>query len=278
MSSDLFEAIAAGDDGLVRELVEARPELAEAHDGDGLSAVRRAVYARRDEIAEILLDANPALDVFDAAAVGRTRGLEALLGERSLAQAWSSDGFTALHLAAFFGHEDAAALLLAHGADANAVARNDELRVTPLHSAAAGAHASIVKLLLEQGADPNARQGGGFTALHAAASNGDRESMGPCSSVGRTRPRERTRARRPPTSPQPPDMAISASCCLTRLPERELAKAAQSPRRRRRRGGARRAGRAGRGREGSRRARRSARRRRSPTGRLVERLRIEKSA
>jgi uncharacterized protein len=177
VSTELFEAIAAGNGELVRELVETRPELAEARDGEGVSAVRRAVYARRDEIAEILLDANPALDVFDVAAVGRTRGVDALLaGEKGLALARASDGFTALHLAAFFGHEDAAALLLEHGADANAVALNPELQVAPLHSAAAGGHAKIVELLLEHGADPNARQEGGFTPLHAAAQNGDRRS------------------------------------------------------------------------------------------------------
>lgn len=178
MAGDLFRAIEASDDELVRELLERRPEAAEVRDEEGVSAVRRAVYARRDEIAEILLDANPALDVFDAAAVGRTRGLgELLAGERELAQAWASDGFTALHLAAFFGHEEAAALLLEHGADANAVARNAELRVAPLHSAAAGGHSKLVALLLEHGADPKARQGGGFTPLHAAAENGDRESV-----------------------------------------------------------------------------------------------------
>ena len=178
MAGDLFQAIAAGDEELVRELLERRPEAAEERDGEGISAVRRAAYAGEEEIAEILLDANPALDVFDAAAVGRTRGLEALLaGDRKLAQARASDGFTALHLAAFFGHEDAAALLLEHGADSSAVARNAELEVAPLHSAAAGGHSKLVALLLEHGADPNARQRGGFTPLHAAAQNGDRESV-----------------------------------------------------------------------------------------------------
>ena len=175
---DLFSLIEAGDDDAVRELVERKPQAAEERDEQGVSAVRRAVYAGHGGIATILLDANPALDVFDAAAVGRTRGLEALLaGEPALAQARASDGFTALHLAAFFGREDAARLLLEHGADANAVARNAELEVAPLHSAAAGGHGSIVKLLLEHGADPNARQRGGFTPLHAAAQNGDRESV-----------------------------------------------------------------------------------------------------
>jgi ankyrin repeat protein len=176
-SDEIFTAIDAGDDDGVRELVERRPELAAARDAAGLSAVLRAAYAGKRELVEILLDANPPLDVFDAAAVGRTRGLEELLAaDGEPTRSWSPDGFTPLHLAAFFGHEEAARLLLEDGADANVVARHESLKVTPLHSAAAGAHSAIVRLLLEAGADPNARQEGGFTPLHSAAQNGDRES------------------------------------------------------------------------------------------------------
>ena len=87
---------------------------------------------------------------------------------------WSPDGFTALHLAAFFGRETVAATLLEHGADVNAVARNP-LRVQPLHSAAAAGHTPVARLLLEYGADPNARQEGGFVPLHAAAQAGNDE-------------------------------------------------------------------------------------------------------
>jgi ankyrin repeat protein len=178
MAGELFEAIARGDEELVRELLERRPEAAEERDGEGVSAVRRALYAGQGGIATALLDANPALDVFDAAAAGRTRGLQELLdAEPALALAWARDGFTALHLAAFFGHDEAVEQLLEAGADVNAVARNAELQVAPLHSAAAGAHAGIVASLLEHGADPNTRQGGGFTPLHAAAQNGDRKSV-----------------------------------------------------------------------------------------------------
>ena len=174
---NLFDAIAAGDGDAVRDLLERRPDLAGTRSEEHRSPVLHALYTGHGELVEILLDANPALDVFDAAAVGRARGLEELLsGEPDLSQSWSVDGFTALHLAAFFGEENAARLLLVHGADANAVARNPELDVTPLHSAAAGGHPKLVTLLLEHGADPNARQRGGFTPLHAAAQNGDRQS------------------------------------------------------------------------------------------------------
>jgi ankyrin repeat protein len=176
-ADELFSAISAGDDERVRELVEDRPERAAARGEDGLSAVLQAAYRGSTDLVDVLLDANPALDAFDAAAVGRTRGLEELLeADAELVRAWSPDGFTALHLAAFFGHADAARLLLERGADATVVARHATLKVAPLHSAAAGGHEEIVRLLLEHGADANARQEGGFTPLHSAAQNGDRGS------------------------------------------------------------------------------------------------------
>jgi ankyrin repeat protein len=178
MSERLFAAIDEGDESAVAELLDARPELAGERAADGRSPVLHALYTGHADLVGPILAANPPLDVFDAAAVGRGRGLEELLdADESLARGYAPDGFTALHLAAFFGEEDAARTLLERGADVHAVARNPELQVTPLHSAAAGGHAGIVKLLLEHGADPNARQGGGFTPLHSAAQNDDRESV-----------------------------------------------------------------------------------------------------
>jgi uncharacterized protein len=177
VSEKLFEAIAAGDEETVQALVDGRPELAEKRNEAGLSPVLHALYNGKADLAELLLNANPALDVFDAAATRRTRGMEELIdAEPELARNWSTDGFTPLHYAAFFGQEDAARILLERGAEVEVVARNEGIRVTPLHSAAAGSHSGIVKLLLEAGADPNAAQDGGFTPLHSAANNDDRES------------------------------------------------------------------------------------------------------
>jgi len=175
---NVFELIDAGDADALRDELDLDPDLAGTRNADGLSPVLYALYNGKADLVEPLLDANPPLDVFDSAAVGRTRGLEELLdAEPELARSWSADGFTALHLAAFFGQEDSARILLERGAELSVVARNESIHVTPLHSAAAGSHPSIVKILLEHGAEPNAAQDGGFTPLHSAAQNDDRESV-----------------------------------------------------------------------------------------------------
>ena len=89
-----------------------------------------------------------------------------------LARAFSPDGFTPLHLAAYFGREAMAGMLLEHGAEPGAVSRN-AMALEPLHSAAVSRSLAIVKRLLERRAEVNARQHGGWTPLHAAAFNGD---------------------------------------------------------------------------------------------------------
>lgn len=113
------------------------------------------------------------LDVFEAAALGDAARLTTLLAaDRELVRARSSDGFSALGLAAFFGQPACARLLLDDGAPVDEPSDN-QMRVTPLHSAAAAGQLDIARWLLERGAPVDARQHGGYTALHAAARNGD---------------------------------------------------------------------------------------------------------
>jgi ankyrin repeat protein len=141
----------------------------------GVSPLLKAKYEGKNDVAEALARerGDGRLDVFEATTMGRIERLTALLEEdASRARAVSSDGFTALHLAAFFAQPACATLLLARGADPNAVAAN-AMKVTPLHSAAAARQLAIARALLAKGADANAAQHGGWTALHAAASHGD---------------------------------------------------------------------------------------------------------
>jgi ankyrin repeat protein len=133
-----------------------------------------------DDEAELarLLAGDPELDVFEAAAVGRTSRLRELLeADPGLVDVWAADGFTALHLAAYFGNVDGVRLLLERGADVSAVSRN-ELAVQPLNSTAASREperVEVARLLLDAGADPNGELESGFRPLDAALQNGDEE-------------------------------------------------------------------------------------------------------
>ena len=171
----LFDAIKAGNAGEVSTLLDADSSLASARDENGISAITIAIYHRKPDVAELLEARGAEIDIFAAAMTGRTGRIQELLAaNRSLAGAFSSDGWTPLHLAAFFGHEEAARALLNKGASVSAQSTN-AMANTPLHAAAAGRQLPIVSLLLEHGADPNARQHGGFTPLHSAAQAGDVE-------------------------------------------------------------------------------------------------------
>ena len=166
--ASIFESIKAGDIDAVRAAVKDDPAVAAARDDDGRSAVRAALYVHNQEIADVLLEAKPELDVFDAAAAGDVDRLTELLdGDADLAGAYSEDCYTPLHFAAFFDRGKAVRVLLDHGADVGAVSKND-MKVQPLHSAVAADSRDVAAALLTAGADPNAKQEGGFTPLMAA--------------------------------------------------------------------------------------------------------------
>lgn len=171
-TQELFDAIAAGDVECVTDLLTAAPHLADEQ-LEGISPLRAAVYGGHPELVDRLRSLGAHPDVFDAAAIGDVDCLRSLLDDDPAAvSALAGDGFSPLHLAAWFGQVGAAELLLARGADVERVADNGtDLR--PLHSAAAGGHEVIVHLLLDRGADIESAQGGGVRAIHSAAHRDD---------------------------------------------------------------------------------------------------------
>ena len=105
------------------------PALATVRDRDGVSAIMRSRYRFDRATTDALLAVDPDLDVFEATALGYIDRLRERLDEDpARALAFSADGFTALHFAAFFGKAEAARLLLSEGAAVGAVSRNEMAR------------------------------------------------------------------------------------------------------------------------------------------------------
>ena len=168
---DIFDAIMADDLEAIEAMLHVDPALAARQ--DHRSPILLAAYRQRRDALEALLRREPPLDVFEAAATGALEVVRVLLAERpGRVGAYSDDGLTALHLAAFFGHDPVVQELIDRGARPGAVAHNEE-ESAPLHLAVAGAHQSTAALLLELGAAVDAQELGGVTPLHLAARRGN---------------------------------------------------------------------------------------------------------
>ena len=168
------ESVKKGDLPAVKAAVAEDPLLADTANEAGQTAYLLAKYYRQEEMAAFLLQFRPDLDFFEACVAGQTdRVLSEIRENGKLLQAHNTDGWTPLHLAAFFGQQELAQGLLDAGAEVNARSTN-AMRNNPLHAAAAGGKTDLVQLLLQRGANVNARQEGGWTALHGAAQAGNR--------------------------------------------------------------------------------------------------------
>ena len=167
-------------------------ELADADDADGLMAALAGVPTTRpvrNLAGETLfqfctyrgrakcvaaLKARAPLGFHEAAISNDAERVAALLDAGSWAiDTLSPDGWTALHLAAFFGSDAAVMVLIERGADATIWARAFESNLA-LHAACAGRRlgkAAFAKLVAATG-DPDIRPKSGYTPLMEAASVG----------------------------------------------------------------------------------------------------------
>lgn len=169
---EIFGALMTGDTGTFKRLLDEHPGLVNARNENGDSLLLTAAYTGRRDLFDLLLEKGAGVSLFEASAVGLSdRVLEHLDGDPALVNAYSHDGWTPLHLASFFGHEQVAKLLLARGADVNARSRSTRFarENTPLHAAAANRQVAVAEVLIAHGADVNAKDGSGFTPLALAA-------------------------------------------------------------------------------------------------------------
>ena len=163
----IFELIEAGDARGARKLLADDPSLASARDDQGLSALMRASY-RGGGVYAAVREAEPELDAWDRIVVGEA-------GDLPAPDAWSPDGFTPLHIAAFAKNAAAAQALVDAGADVNAFATASFARVTPLGTCAFVGATEVARVLLRAGADPTLTEIEGGSPLEAAMHNGHRD-------------------------------------------------------------------------------------------------------
>jgi uncharacterized protein len=178
MSQDLFEEyIQTGNkSGLSAMLIE-NPELALTKTSKMISPLMLSCYYKNPEISYLLMDYIPEINLFEAAAVGKFDMIAHLIYKApEQINSFSEDGFTALGLASYFGHEEIIRYLILKGAEVNLPSQNG-LNIYPIHSAVAANHDMIAKMLIEAGADVNVRQEKGITPLHSAAYNGNIELL-----------------------------------------------------------------------------------------------------
>jgi len=184
--TELFGAIKAGDLDRVSAIISSEPGLVNARGATGDSAILTAVYQRRPEIVVLLLSRGVSLTLFEACAVGELERVERLLALQPYLNALSHDGWTPLHLAAFFGHAKIAERLLARGARTSPRSDNATGN-TPLHAALAGNQRSVADLLLRAGADVHAGDAQDNRPLHLAAAAGNLEGIADLLSRGANR-------------------------------------------------------------------------------------------
>lgn len=174
----LLDAIRARDEAAFEAALAAgQASTIHSADENGVPAARWAVYAGKPEWARRLVALGAKLDFFTACALGDSiRAGETINADPAILFAHSSDGWTGLHLAAFFGHEALASYLIARGADPRLRSTNN-MENLPIHAAAAGRRPRIVELLIKAKSPVDARQTGGNTPLHSAAQNNDQATM-----------------------------------------------------------------------------------------------------
>ncbi len=143
---------------------------------DGKTALSLALEYNHPEIATILQQRGAKASILDAASAGDTEAVRALLRDDPKAvSAKDPIGFSTLYHAAEGGHREAAAALLAAGANANDFTGNNGWGYSPLLIAAEKGHADVVALLIDHGADVNSRSRNKESALWLAARNGHLE-------------------------------------------------------------------------------------------------------
>ncbi|KAL4898493.1 ankyrin repeat-containing domain protein [Aspergillus ambiguus] len=173
----IVKAAQSGSREDVERLITSGHDIESRHIPTRKNALLVASHCGNEGVVDLLIQKNARLSATDAsgwtalhlaAARGHCGVLELLLQNLDI-EARTSNGRTALWIAAEYGQVEAAGLLISSNAKVNARADN---HMTPLHVAAKAGDAATVELLLSSKADVEAKDGLMMTALHYACEEG----------------------------------------------------------------------------------------------------------
>jgi len=157
----------------VESLITQTPQLLDQLNERGQSGFMQILYSFQTGLIEKAIVLKTNYTLHEAAAAGILTKVKELVRQHpTQINAYSSDGFTAISLAAFLGKQEVVAYLIEQEANPNQAANNVS-QVNALHAAVACNHLAIAQLLLENGADANQPQMQGITAIHSAAHRGN---------------------------------------------------------------------------------------------------------
>lgn len=166
----LTEAINAGRDDLVDQLLFQNPDWVNAQDSMGTSMLMHALHERQPWVAGVIIRHRRQFSPWELAACGLEGDLRKQLDENpAIVYEFSPEGYPLTFMAAFFGQDVTLRLLLERGADPNAIAKN-ATKMTALHGAALQNHPEVAQMLINYGCSTKLRDQEGKTAKEIAES------------------------------------------------------------------------------------------------------------
>lgn len=164
----LMATAKSGNADIVRALIDADADVSAPEPRRGQSALMWAISFGHPDVARVLIEAGADVTARTTKLNEDFRPMQLEAYTKSVSGT-AQGGYTALMFAARQGDLATARLLLARGADVNAISGADG---SALVIASAAGHEDLSLLLLDAGADPASADAGGVTALHYALRDG----------------------------------------------------------------------------------------------------------
>lgn len=152
---DLFEYISRGDITSIERVVREFPGSAGIQNPDSMTPLLFAAYHGKTEAAKAIFSAQFPFTIHERAVMDDVDGLRTMINQDAgSVDSYSGDGWTPLHLAAFFGRTSVVRILLSKGAKVDAASRSKaSFGNSPLQAAVEMGRTGVAKILLDNGAN-----------------------------------------------------------------------------------------------------------------------------